>query len=131
MLSIQLRILCTCVYITVHTCVCVVYLCVSLCVYITMFVYVTAYVYIYMVILSISIHDIYFTAVDDFDNRIATVTANPGETMVTMSIAIINDDLLESTEVFDVVIEIGGTDTDGAAVGQPGVALVTIISEDG
>ena len=68
---------------------------------------------------------------DDFDNGTVTVTANPGETMVTMSIAIIDDDLLESTEIFDVVIEIGGADTDGAVVGQPGVAQVTIVSEDG
>ena len=68
---------------------------------------------------------------NDFDNGTVTVTANPGETMVTISITIINDDVLESTEVFDVVIEIGGTDTDGAAVGQPGVAQVTIVSEDG
>ena len=51
--------------------------------------------------------------------------------MVTVSIPIIDDDLLESREDFDVVIEIGGTDTDGAVVGQPGVAQVTIVSEDG
>ena len=68
---------------------------------------------------------------NDFDNGTVTVTANPGETIVTISITIINDDLLESTEVFDVIIEIGGTDTDGAVVGQPGVAQVTIVSEDG
>ena len=68
---------------------------------------------------------------DDFDNRTVTVTASPGETMVAVLIPIFDDDLLESTEVFDVVIEIGGTDTDGAIVGQPGVAQVTIVSEDG
>ena len=51
--------------------------------------------------------------------------------MVTVSIPIIDDNLLESREDFDVVIEIGGTDTDGAVVGQSGVAQVTIVSEDG
>ena len=65
---------------------------------------------------------------DDFDNRTVTVTASPGETMVAVLIPIFDDDL---SEVFDVVIEIGGTDTDGAIVGQPGVAQVTIVSEDG
>ena len=74
---------------------------------------------------------IYFTAVDDFDDTTVTVTANPGETRVTVLIPIIDDDLLEPTEVFDVVIEIGGTDTDGAILGQPGVVQVTIVSEDG
>ena len=48
-----------------------------------------------------------------------------------MSIPITDDDLLESIEYFDVVIEIGGTDTDGAVVGQPRAAQVAIVSEDG
>ena len=73
----------------------------------------------------------YFTLVDDFDDTTVMVTVNPGETTATVSIPIINDELLESTEIFDVVIEIGGPDTDGAIVGQPGVAEVAIISEDG
>ena len=48
-----------------------------------------------------------------------------------MSIPILDDELLESIENFEVVIEIGGVDTDGAVVGQPAVAQVFIISEDG
>ena len=71
------------------------------------------------------------TALDDFDNTPITIIVNPGETTALVSIPIINDDLLESVEVFEVVIAIGGTDTDGAVVGQPAVAQVSIISEDG
>jgi len=48
-----------------------------------------------------------------------------------VSIPIIDDELLEATEFFDVIIEIGGTNTDGAVVGQPGIAQVAIVSEDG
>ena len=69
--------------------------------------------------------------VADFDNATVTVTVAPGETMVTVMIPIIDDNLLESREDFDVVIDIGGTDTDGAVVGQPGIGQVTIVSEDG
>ena len=72
-----------------------------------------------------------FALVDDFDNTSVTVIVDPGETTALVSIPIINDDLLESIETFEVVIEIGGTDTDGAVVGQPAVAQVSIISEDG
>ena len=68
---------------------------------------------------------------DDFDNTSISIIVDPGETRALVSIPIINDDLLESVEVFEVVIAIGGTDTDGAVVGQPAVAQVSIISEDG
>ena len=72
-----------------------------------------------------------FTALEDFNDTALMVTIAPGDTTASVPISIINDDLLESTEVFDVAIEIGGTDTDGAVVGQPGVAQVIIVSEDG
>ena len=68
---------------------------------------------------------------DDFDNTSISVIVDPGETTALVSIPIINDDLLESVEVFEVVIAIGGADTDGAVVGQPAVAQVSIINEDG
>ena len=68
---------------------------------------------------------------DDFDNTSISIIVDPGETTALVSIPIINDDLLESIEVFEVVIAIGGADTDGAVVGQPAVAQVSIISEDG
>ena len=73
----------------------------------------------------------YFVLVDDFDDTSVTVIIDPEQTSATVSIPIIDDELLENTEFFDVVIEIGGSDTDGAIVGQPGVAEVAIISEDG
>ena len=68
---------------------------------------------------------------DDFDNTSISIIVDPGETTALVSIPIINDNLLESTEVFEVVIAIGGADTDGAVVGQPAVAQVSIINEDG
>ena len=68
---------------------------------------------------------------EDFNDTAVMVTIAPGDTTATVPISIINDDLLESPEVFEVAIEIGGMDTDGAVVGQLGVAEVTIISEDG
>ena len=68
---------------------------------------------------------------DDFDNTSISIIVDPGETTAVASIPIINDNLLESIEVFEVVIAIGGTDTDGAVVGQPAVAQVSIINEDG
>ena len=71
------------------------------------------------------------TALDDFDNTSISIIVDPGETTALVSIPIINDDLLESIEVFEVVIAIGGADTDGAVVGQPAVAQVSIINEDG
>lgn len=48
-----------------------------------------------------------------------------------MSIPIINDDLLEPLEIFNVIIEIGGPDIDGAVVEQPGITQVFIASDDG
>ena len=68
---------------------------------------------------------------EDFNDTAVMVTIASGDTTATVPISIINDDLLESPEVFEVAIEIGGMDTDGAVVGQLGVAEVTIISEDG
>ena len=64
----------------------------------------------------------------DFNDTAVMITVAPEDTTATVPISIINDDLLESAEVFEVAIEIGGT---GAVVGQPGVAEVTIVSEDG
>ena len=68
---------------------------------------------------------------DDFNSTSVRVVIDPGETTAIVSIPIIDDDLLEETEFFDVVIEIGGTSTDGVAVREPGIAQVIIASEDG
>ena len=81
-----------------------------------------------MHVLTFTIH---FIAVSDFDNTSITIIVDPGETTALVSIPIFDDDLLESVEIFEVVIEIGGVDTDGAVVGQPALAQVSIISEDG
>ena len=48
-----------------------------------------------------------------------------------MSITIFDDDLLESLEAFNVFVEIGGVDTDGAIVEPPGLVQVIIASDDG
>ena len=48
-----------------------------------------------------------------------------------MSIPIINDDLLEDREIFDVAFSVNNKNTVGARMGRPRVAQVAIISEDG
>ena len=68
---------------------------------------------------------------DDFDNEPVRVTINPGENTTTVSIPIINDDQLEAVESFNVAFVVTKQSIDGAAMGIPRVARVTIISEDG
>ena len=68
---------------------------------------------------------------DDFDNEPVRVTINPGENTTTVSIPIINDDQLEAMESFNVAFVVTKQSTDGAAMGRPRIARVTIISEDG
>lgn len=68
---------------------------------------------------------------DDFNDTSVRVTVNPGETTATVSIMIIDDDLLELTELFDVEFSIEDTDTAGAEIGGPGIAQITILNDDG
>ena len=68
---------------------------------------------------------------DDFNDTSVRVTINPGETTATASIMIINDDLLELTELFEVEFSIEGTDTAGAEIGGPRIAQITISNDDG
>ena len=58
------------------------------------------------------------------------VIINPGETTATVSIPLIDDDLLELTELFNVFIEVGANDTDYAVVSPPGFSQVQIVNED-
>ena len=46
-------------------------------------------------------------------------------------IQITDDDLLESTEFFNVVFSISDENTAGAIMGRPRLAQVAILSEDG
>ena len=71
-----------------------------------------------------------FILENDFDNSTVTVIINPGETTATVSIRLIDDDLLESTELFNVHIEIGANDTDYIVVSPPGFSQVQIVNED-
>lgn len=73
----------------------------------------------------------YFTIVDDFNSTLETVIVIPGDTEATVTILITDDDLLEAAEFFNVEFSIGGTDTAGAVIGEPGNIEVTILSEDG
>lgn len=68
---------------------------------------------------------------DDFDNTTVMVIITPGETTATVPITIIDDDLLEPVEFFNVNFLIGGTDTTGVVLGKPDLAQVFISSEDG
>ena len=55
---------------------------------------------------------------------------DPGDTRTTLSIPIFNDDLLESTELFNVFIEVGANDTNYVTVAPPGLSQVSIITDD-
>ena len=83
-----------------------------------------------MRVLNCTAHCIFLT-VDDFDNTSVLVVVSPGETSATAEILITDDDLLEAVEFFNVVIEVGDNETDGAVVGQPAIAQVAIVSDDG
>ena len=67
----------------------------------------------------------------DFDNTSLTIIVDPGETTALVSITIFDDEMLESLEVFDVIVVIGGMNTDGAMVEPPGLVEVVIASDDG
>lgn len=69
--------------------------------------------------------------VNDFDNTRVRVTINPGENTTKVSIPITDDDLLEDTEVFNVVFSIMNQNAVGGRMGIPKTARVTINSEDG
>ena len=71
-----------------------------------------------------------FTVVNDFNDTSVIVIVDSGETQATASISILDDDLLEPTEFFDVVFSIGGTDTAGAIIRDPGIAEVIISNDD-
>ena len=66
---------------------------------------------------------------DDFNDTSVRVTVNAGETTATVSIMIIDDDLLELTELFDVEFSI--EDTPGAEIREPGIAEIAILNDDG
>ena len=50
----------------------------------------------------------------------------PGDTLVTARVGIINDDIVEGPECFNVVLSTGDSN---ATVGIPGIAVVTIIDD--
>ena len=79
---------------------------------------------------DISCENDLFILENDFDNSTVTVVINPGETTATVSIPLIDDDLLELTELFNVDIEIGANGTDYVAVRPPGFSQVQIVNED-
>ena len=67
---------------------------------------------------------------DDFNDTSIKITINPGEIKAKISVFIIDDDLLESVELFDVEISIGSTDSAGAELSQPGIVPITVLNED-
>ena len=55
---------------------------------------------------------------------------DPGDTSTTISIPIFNDNLLESTELFNVFIEVGANDSNYVTVTPPGLSQVSIFNDD-
>ena len=68
---------------------------------------------------------------DDFNDTSVRITVNAGEIIATVSIMIIDDDLLELTELFSVEFSIEDTDTAGAKIREPGIAEIAISNDDG
>lgn len=66
------------------------------------------------------------TASEDFTNTVGTLTFNPGETSKVVTIPIANDILDEDEEVFDVQL----SNPNGALLGAPFSALITILDDD-
>uniref|UniRef100_A0A1I8J347 Cadherin domain-containing protein n=1 Tax=Macrostomum lignano TaxID=282301 RepID=A0A1I8J347_9PLAT len=64
----------------------------------------------------------------DFDIQPSTLVFNPGETEKTIEVLILDDDIPESDEAFQVVL---GNPTNGLLLGTPSVAVITILSNDG
>ena len=69
------------------------------------------------------------TGGDDYGPGIYSVVIPAGMTMVPFDISIVDDDILEGDENFDIVI-VPGTLPDGVTRGDPGIATVTIVDDD-
>ena len=69
------------------------------------------------------------TGGDDYGPGIYTVVIPAGMTMVPFNISIVDDNILEGDEDFDIVI-VQPTLPDGVTRGDPGRATVTIVDND-
>ena len=63
----------------------------------------------------------------DFDDTPVTFTLSPGDTQALVSIPILDGNVLERDERFDVALQLQG---DGVAIGNPGQANVIITNDD-
>ncbi|XP_065918601.1 sushi, von Willebrand factor type A, EGF and pentraxin domain-containing protein 1-like isoform X2 [Dysidea avara] len=64
----------------------------------------------------------------DFVDTPITITISPGDTSALVFISIIDDEIVERNEVFDVVLQPQGN---GVTIGSPGQAEVMIVDDDG
>jgi len=64
----------------------------------------------------------------DFVDTAVTITISPGDTSAVVSIPIIDNDIVEGNERFDVVLQPQGN---GVTTGSSGQATVVIINDDG
>ena len=68
------------------------------------------------------------TLESDFVDTPITITISPGDTSALVFISIIDDEIVERNEVFDVVLQPQGN---GVTIGSPGQAEVMIVDDDG
>ena len=66
----------------------------------------------------------------DYSSGPYFVTIPAGETSATFNVTIINDNILENDEDFDLII-VPGSLPNGVTRGNPGRATVTITNDDG
>ena len=69
------------------------------------------------------------TGNDDYDPGPYTIRIPAGSTVVPFDIPIADDNILEGTENFDIII-VPGSLPDDVSVGNPGRATVNIIDDD-
>ena len=69
-----------------------------------------------------------YTLASDFDDATITLTISPGDTSAVVSIPIIDDNIVEGDERFDVVLQPQGS---GLTIRSPGQTVVVIVNDDG
>ena len=72
-----------------------------------------------------------YTGGKDYNSEPIVVQFDTGETNVSFSVSIDEDDILEGNEMFDLTIDPSSLTNNKITVGDPGQVTVTIVDNDG
>ena len=97
-------------------------------VYISVLAYHPVHVHVFIILLKCMYSLHIYTLASDFDDTIRNVTISPGDTSAVVSIPIIDDNIVEGDERFDVVLQPQGNEF---TIRSPGQAVVVITNDDG